>query len=265
MKTSRSDTLYFDPATARRIEANYLTREVVAQRREISRRLELKPGEHVLDIGCGPGLLTQDMATAVGAGGRVVAIDISGAMLTMGSTRCTSQRWVEFSRADAASLPFEAGSFDAAVAAQVYEYVGDTARALAEARRVLRPGGRLLVLDTDWDSIVWNASDRQRTSRMLTAWKEHVVHPHLPRTLARRLKDAGFVVEDVSVFTLLNSEYGDHTVSYGLIALIAAFVPGRQGITDADVAAWAADLRDLGTSDHYFFSLNRYLFLARNP
>jgi len=160
------------------------------------------------------------------------------------------------------------GALDVVFASNLFEHLPSKELLLAtlgEVHRVLRPGGRLLVLDTDWDSIVWNTSDRQRTSRMLTAWKEHVVHPHLPRTLARRLKDAGFVVEDVSVFTLLNSEYGDHTVSHGLIALIAAFVSGRQGITDADVAAWAADLRELGTSDHYFFSLNRYLFLARNP
>ena len=46
---------------------------------------------------------------------------------------------------------------------------------------------------------------------------------------------------------------------------MAAFVPGRQGITEAEVAAWVADLRELGAADNYFFSLNRYLFLARNP
>src|SRR5262249_25118625 len=196
--------------------------------------------------------------------GRVAGIDLSDAMLAMGRHRCGGQSWVTFVRADAVTLPFEDASFDAAVSAQVYEYVGDLARALREARRVLRPGGRLLVLDTDWDAIVWNTSDRQRTTRMLTASKEHVVHPYLPRTLGRRLKEAGFVVEDVGVFALMNSEYGEHTVSYGLIALMAAFNPGRQGITEADVTAWATDLRELGAADNYFFSLNRYLFLARN-
>jgi len=83
--------------------------------------------------------------------------------------------------------------------------------------------------------------------------------------LARRLKDTGFAVEDIGVFTLVNSEYGERTVSHGLIALMAAFVPGRQGITEAEVAAWMADLRELGATENYFFSLNRYLFLARNP
>src|SRR5207244_524678 len=111
--------------------------------------------------------------------GRVVGIDLSNEMLSMGRARCTGLPWVELGEADAVSLPFPKATFDAAVASQVYEYVGDLARALAEARRVLRPGGRLLV-------------------------------------------------------------------------------------PEAEVAAWVADLRELGAADNYFFSLNRYLFLARN-
>ena len=166
------NTLAFDTATARRIEANYLTREVVAQRHEIMRRLELKPGEQVIDIGAGPCLLTEEMARAVGPAGRVVGIDLSNEMLSMGRVRCAGQPWVELGDADAVSLPFPKATFDAAVASQVYEYVGDLARALAEARRVLRPGGRLLVLDTDWDSIVWHATDPARAGRLLATWTQ---------------------------------------------------------------------------------------------
>jgi arsenite methyltransferase len=60
----------------------------------------------------------------------------------------------QYAEGDALAMPFPDASFDAAASTQVYEYVEDMAAALAEARRVLRPGGRLLVLDTDWDSIV---------------------------------------------------------------------------------------------------------------
>ena len=64
-----------------------------------------------------------------------------------------------YGRGDALALPFADGRSTPCVT-QVYEYVADMPAALAEARRVLRPGGRLLVLDTDWDSIVWHSSDR---------------------------------------------------------------------------------------------------------
>ena len=55
--------------------------------------------------------------------------------------------------------------------------------ALAEAWRVLRPGGRLLVLDTDWDSIVWRSGDHDRMRRVLAAWDRHLADPYLPRRL----------------------------------------------------------------------------------
>jgi hypothetical protein len=59
------------------------------------------------------------------------------------------------------------------------------------ARPATRPGARALVLDTDWDSIVWHSGDPLRTQRVLDAWEEHIVDPHLPRKLIGLLDDAG--------------------------------------------------------------------------
>jgi SAM-dependent methyltransferase len=168
---------------------------------------------------------------------------------------------VEFAAGSAEALPLEDGSVDVAVATQVYEYVEDMPGALAEARRVLRPGGRLLILDTDWDSIVWHSGDEERMRRMLAAWDEHLAHPGLPRVLRGLLVEAGFSVTRRAVIPILNAGHDPDTYSAGLIGFIAAFVPGRRGLTEADAAAWAQDLRGLGPD--YFFSLNRYVFLAR--
>ena len=66
---------------------------------------------------------------------------------------------------------------------------------VAGLHRVLRPGGRTLILDTDWDSIVWHATDAKQMARLLAAWMERFADPYLPRTLARRLRDAGFQVD----------------------------------------------------------------------
>ncbi len=148
------------------------------------------------------------------------------------------------------ALPFADETFDAAIATQVYEYVADMPAALTEARRVLKPGGRLLILDTDWDSVVWHSSDRDRMLRVLEKWNDHLADPYLPRRLPSLLRDAGFDLREATIIPMLNRGDADD-LSRGILPVIANFV-GDQ--------AWAADLKSLG--EDYFFSLNRYVFVA---
>jgi arsenite methyltransferase len=255
-------TLKFDEDASRRNEATYMTADIVEQRRAVRAALALRQGEKVLDIGSGAGLLAREMAAEVGAAGSVDGVDPSGSMLALARRRRAPNGAAEirFVAGEACALPFADRSFDAAVATQVYEYVQDVGAALAEAFRVLRPGGRLLVLDTDWGSIVWHSSDAERTRRVLAAWDEHLVDPYLPRRLTRLLSDARFSLARREAIPLLNTGYDPNTLSAGLMGFITKFVPGRQGLTEADAQAWAEDLKALG--DDYFFSLNRYLFLA---
>jgi arsenite methyltransferase len=249
--------LDFDDEIARQVERVYMTPDVLEQRRITRAALALRPGEHVLDIGSGPGFLAAEMAEDVGPDGRVDGVDPSDSMLALSARRDTAAR---FQAGGALDLPFPDTSFDAAVSTQVLEYVEDVAAALAEARRVMRPGGRLLVLDTDWDSIVWHSSDDERMARVLEAWKEHLADPYLPRRLGRLLGEAGFEPPACDVVPLLNRGYDPDTYSAGLAPIIAAFVPGRRGVGEDEAAAWADDLARLG--DEYFFSLNRYQFVA---
>jgi len=249
----------FDAATSRRVEATYTTPDVVEQRRVIVGALSLQPGERVLDIGSGPGFLACEMASAVGPSGSVTGIDPSQDMLSLAAGR-DAPAHVTFGPGDATDLPFADGTFDVVTSTQVYEYVADMPRALSEARRVLRRGGRLLVLDTDWDSIVWACSDADRMRRVLGAWDEHLADPYLPRRLAGLMADAGLEVTDCRVVPLLNTRYSENSYSAALIGTIAAFLAGRGGVTPDEVTGWADDLTSLGRD--YFFSLNRYLFIA---
>lgn len=243
----------------------YAAPDVAAQRRTVLDALKLLPGEKVLDIGCGPGFMAQELLPIVGPAGKVSAIDVNEGAIALARARCAAHSNVEFQSADATALPYLGSSFDAVVSTQVYEYVRDLTAALRELYRVLRPGGRTVIMDTDWRTAVWHSSDRERMDRILKAWDEHLMDPILPRTLAAQLGNAGLVIREQDVFVFLNSEFNSDTYSHGLAKMIGAFVPGRNGLTKEEVIAWAEDLQKLADSGDYFFSLNRYLFVAEKP
>jgi ubiquinone/menaquinone biosynthesis C-methylase UbiE len=250
----------FDETASRRVAATYATPDVVEQRRAVRAMLRPRPGELVLDVGCGPGFLAREMAEEVGPTGSVRGIDPSEDMLAIARAQTAPGAPLDFGPGEATALPFPDGTFDVITATQVYEYVADLPTALAEARRVLRIGGRLLVLDTDWDSIVWHSPDPELTRRVLAVWDEHLVDPYLPRRLTGLLRRAGFTVTRRAVVPLFNAGYQAETYSAGLIEFISAFVTGRAGLTKTEVDTWGRELVDLGAD--YFFSLNRYVFLA---
>jgi arsenite methyltransferase len=252
----------FDEATSRRAEASYLTPDIVEQRRIILAALNLAPGEDVLDVGSGPGLLAADMSPLVAPGGSIAGVDPSESMLAIarGRAGAIDSAPIEYRSGEATSLPGADEAFDAVTSTQVYEYVADVPAALAEAHRVLRPGGRLLVLDTDWDSIVWRSSNDDRMRRVLRTWDEHLADPHLPRRLPGLLTAAGFTIARCSAIPLLNIGYDANTFSAVLIDFVTAFVANRSSVTSDELAAWAQDL--VGQGADYFFSVNRYLFLA---
>ena len=257
--------LQFDDEVTRNLEALYLTGDAARRRAAVLEALQLQSGERVLDIGTGPGFLASEMGDAVGPEGQILAIDRSDPMLAMARRRCGAQPWVAFQAGTATELPVGGAAFDVAVSVQVYEYLADVTMALAEMYRVLRPGGRGVVVSTDWDAIAWHASDTGRMRRVLTAFSGHCAHTALPRTLAPQLKQAGFTVPRQRVIAQFNPDYQPDRYSYQIARLIAAFVPGRDGVTEQDARDWLEDLRQTGERGESFFSLNQYLYVVEKP
>lgn len=257
--------LRFDGAHAKQAEAQYHSPEMVRQRAHLRALLELSPGQRVLDIGCGPGILAKEMAQEIGSRGEICGIDVSESMLELAWQRCGTDDRVTLRPGRAESIPFGDEEFDAAIAVQVYEYVSDVECALAELFRVLRPGGRAVILDTDWDSLVWHTEDRARMRGILELWDRHLADPRLPERLGHLLARAGFEEEGLTTLTFLNRECHEGTYSFWLIGFIESFVRDQCGGSPAEAYAWGEELRALAREQRYFFSLDRYAFKAFRP
>ena len=260
-----STGLQFDEEMARRVVAVYKTYDADRRRQAVLDAIQLQPGDQVLDIGTGPGFLAYEMSDPVGPTGTIHGMDISEPMLELAWNRCADKPWVQFQTADAINLPVPDASFDVAVSVQVFEYVADVMKALSEMYRALRPGGRGLIVSTDWDSVVWHATDKERMHRVLSAFEEHCAYSDLPRTLASKLKLAGFKLGQQRVVPQFNPAYDSNTYSYQIIGIIRSFVPGRKRVTDEEAEAWADDLRQLGERGEYFFCLNQFLYFVTKP
>jgi len=113
-------------------------------RRQAARAARLAPGGAALDVACGSGRLTAELARSAGAAGRVVGVDFSPGMLEVARRDQPALRFVE---GDALDLPFGDEEFDAATMAFGLRNLADPGRGLAEMRRVVRPGGRMVVLE----------------------------------------------------------------------------------------------------------------------
>lgn len=120
----------------------------------------LSPGLRLLDVGCGPGTITVDLAARV-APGATVGVDREAAVIAEARALLESPPIapVEFRTADAYALEFDDASFDIVHAHQLLQHLTDPVAALIEMRRVLRPGGVLAVRDGDYGGFVWAPSD----------------------------------------------------------------------------------------------------------
>ena len=161
---------------------------------------ELAEGLDLLDLGCGPGTITADLAAIVYPG-RVVGVDLSAEVLLKASELASARGLTNtlFEQADLMQLPYGNASFDVVHAHQVLQHLSDPVGALREMRRVLRPGGVLAVRDADYGAMRWfpesDGLDDWQSLYQVVA-RAQGGEPDAGRRLLSWVREAGF--EDVS-------------------------------------------------------------------
>ncbi|GAA1969438.1 class I SAM-dependent methyltransferase [Catenulispora subtropica] len=162
----------------------------------------LAPGQSVLDVGCGPGTITADLADRV-APGTVTAVEITADALRLAQDEIADRGTgnVRFAVADVHALDFPDDTFDVVHAHQVLQHVADPVRALKEMRRVCRPGGVVAARDSDYGAFRW-FPESPALDAWLAAYQSLATsnggHPDAGRRLRGWALSAGFPAENVT-------------------------------------------------------------------
>ncbi len=154
-----------------------------------SRHFRLRPGERVLDAGCGSGRLVPVICEQIGLEGSLVELDFAPGMLEISRSK-THPGNVTFSLGDAHSLPLSDGEFDKVIALALLPHLDDKAKALTEFHRVLKPGGLLVIA---------HQMGRQALDRLHGQSSDPVKHDMLPENavLESLLAKAGFSTVEI--------------------------------------------------------------------
>lgn len=164
---------------------------------------DLRPGQRVLDYGCGPGQMTVELAGRVAPGGHVTGLDINADFVARTNARAAEAGLagaVEARLLESARLPLDDGALDRVVCKSVLEYVDDPAQVLAEFHRVLARGGRAHVVDSDWRMLALEPIGHERAMRLFEAAMPAYRTPEIGRRLYGLMRAAGFREVKVSIF-----------------------------------------------------------------
>jgi ubiquinone/menaquinone biosynthesis C-methylase UbiE len=249
------------------LEARGRTRTQARLRRRFLRFVPVGPGDRVLEVGCGTGVVIRDLAALVGRRGEVVGIDPSRLLLARARRLCREaarRSRIALRLANGADLPFAANRFDAALAITVILHVADTLTVVREMARVTRPGGRVGLQDQDFGVVALTHPDRALTDRIMQGVAEHVYpEPHSGRRLPGLLRRAG-----LDGVRLLTDVYQDTTLEPWTKTFLERRAERalRFGIVDEPTATrWLDGFTAVVAQGAFVMTLNYYGAVGTKP
>lgn len=235
----------------------------IPQLQELKRiaRDMLRPRSSVLDVGCGFGLETVRLARIVGQAGHVFGIDKSTDFIAEAKKRAVAAGLaIDYRAGDAQALPYANQSFDAVRAERLLIYLKDWDKAVAEMKRVARPGAPLAFIEPEFDTTTINLPDRALVrGAMAHEADTAVVESWLPGKLYYALSDLG--LRDVTVSTRVVLFPQDLAAIY--FADVGRNAAKDGALTEAELSAWLTGIAELHRQGRLFGSVGYFLLTAR--
>jgi ubiquinone/menaquinone biosynthesis C-methylase UbiE len=219
----------------------------------------------ILDVGCGEGSLSREIAEALGPEGKVVGLDVSADVLEA-ARQLTSQSKIEYKEGTATQLSFSDESFDIVLCCNSLKYLkGDESKqAMREMVRVLRHGGILLVADSDDQAITFNTKNQGLTSNIVSAYAGYG-DPCCGRKLVGFCNSAGLEDIRVDAITLCETEFDESSAGYAMAKNICEKLVSDHRFSEADIGQWHEDLLESQREGSYFWSYTKYVCVGRKP
>ncbi len=218
--------------------------------------LGLKRGERVVDIGSGTGEHARALAKAVGETGEVVGVDPNEGLRAEAARRARKARFVA---GNAYDLPFPDASVDAVTCERLFQHLDDPDRATREIARVLRPGGRVVITDTDWGTAIIHPGDPEISTVIAEAMRGGIANPFAARRLPGHVLRAGLTLDDIGSHALVQSS---SAATGPLVKMLGRMAVDRGVIDDAGCEQFLADLAAGAESGDFHMSVTMFAVLA---
>lgn len=234
---------------------------------ESYRLLHLLQGSRVLDVGCGTGSDARRLAGIVGASGMVVGVDPGMRMLSEAVRACSSPpshevASVSFVRMDGRYLAFPDSFFDGVREDRALQHIGRPQEVIQEMFRVLRPGGRFVSFEPDWELFIIDGPDREMTRKILNFWADSFMNGWIGRGLWRLCSECDAAEVTILPRTMIMNDFSICDRIFGIRDTVRLAV--QKGVIDDEAGrGWLSALEKDDNSGRFFSSFTGYLVHGR--